>query len=232
MLKVFSTRRVFEHRCANGWELCGVWLTLWARVSILRPLVEECSSTCRRDGIESSVHRGGHSRPSNCGVIMHVVIATWSWILTHFLHFFHVREPLLRWVKSIRRIFLLKAKILRVFDRRTRSSLLESKSKCRLGGFEPSRSSLILSILIVAIVPHHATVTRIPKSPRGWAKDRTLMLISLVFVMLNGLEECTSPHLDILILYWDHLVEVDCLPLVLWLCGLVIKSNWAWAERL
>ena len=50
--------------------------------------------------------------------------------------------------------------------------------------------------------------------------------------MLDSLKECASSHSDILILNWYHLIEVNCLSLILDLWLLIFESNLTWSKWL
>jgi len=233
VLEVFSTCRIFKHWCTNRGELRWVNLSSRARISIWGSLVEKGPTTCRGNSVQGSIGWSGHRRSSNCRVIVHVIVTSWPRIFTHLLHFLHVRESLLGWVKAIWRIFFLEAEIFLILLNNSRISFLKSESKSWLGCIKTSWRSLVLSsFLIVACISHHAIVVGVLESSRCGTKYSALVLISLVFVVLDCLEESTSPHLNVLVFNWDHLVEVDRLPLVLWLGSLVLKPNGAWAERL
>lgn len=237
MLEILSACWIFEHGGSNSWELSWVNLSLGTWVAIWRPLVEESTSSSWGNRVQSIVDWSCQRWTSYGGGVVHVIITSRARIFTHFLHFLHVREPLLGWVETIRRIFFLEADIFLIFDYLSRVTLLESKSKSRFSSIKGSRRCLVLWYLLiiwtVVSAYHHASrVGAILKSSRGWAEDGTLMLISLILMMLNCLQECASPHLNILVLYWNHLIEIDCLSFILRLGSLVLESDLARAKGL
>lgn len=58
-----------------------------------------------------------------------------------------------------------------------------------------------------------------------WCENLVFMISSWVFVMLDSLQKCTSPHGYILVLNRNHLIKINGLPLILDLRLLVFKSN-------
>jgi len=97
----------------------------------------------------------------------------------------------------------------------------------RIGCFELPifRVLLILSDRLLSNHAQFKLFILAPKPVDGRRELTVLVVCSLALVMLDSLQECASPHSNVLVLDRDHLVEVNSLPLILNLWLLVIKSH-------
>jgi len=124
MFEVLSTCWVFKHGSADCWKfrinVChsrGLSLIMrrsccwWLVMNVDRFLFEKCSTSgwwnCIKALFQSNTWI---CWASNSRFIIKVIYVTsWPWDLSHLLHFFHVWEPLLCWIESIRWVlFLIK----------------------------------------------------------------------------------------------------------------------------
>lgn len=233
-----------------------LWTALHRSIWLLM-LKESTTATSWWDGVQTTLNnwsiatrQGSHRLvcSSRSGNRRHFIVRVRArpWHLSHLLHLLHIREPLRSRRKTIHwilyEVLLFGACVCQMSTvhsviGRVRLLIWQAESRlCKhmsVGVLKTLGTwlSLITFLVFKRSLSIGHTLLRDSLEPIiSRAEDGILVSVCHLFVLVDREEEGLSLLCHLLILDWNHLVEVYCLPLVLdrWL--LVVKSDWASTE--